>query len=261
MPFQDGLHSIVDAAVPALSSLKPINGSTAHACFLCQLALREPKQETRSPQKFPGCPHARDIDCAALASPLLVNNLGCWSVNLGQWYKFFWISRILLRMCRCRGQPSGADSCVQVSELRMAIFVFAGSKGGSARTVSSILLAAGLRELGFSPVHAQLVPDGMPSTLGRIEGLPFAVFWTRSGDGKMVEAVLEASSHCGASHSHLILDNPAQPIRKVLTYAAGIGARILLPMRDGVQEIGRVLHDLREIQEAASASEEPLPKI
>ncbi|MBZ6077363.1 hypothetical protein [Microvirga puerhi] len=37
--------------------------------------------------------------------------------------------------------------------------------------------------------------------------------------------------------------------------------RIFLPMRDGVQEIAQVIHDLREIQEETSASEEPLPKI
>jgi len=143
----------------------------------------------------------------------------------------------------------------------MAIFVFAGSKGGSARTVSSILLAAGLRELGFSPVHAQLVAEGMPPSLGRIDALPFAVSYTRSGDLKLVEAVLEASSHCGASHSHIILDNPALPIRKVLAYATDTRMRILLPMRDGPQEIGRVLHDVHEIQEEASASDGPMPKV
>jgi len=142
----------------------------------------------------------------------------------------------------------------------MNVFIFAGSKGGSARTVSSVLLTAGLRELGFSPVHAQLVPDGTPPFLGRVEGLPFAVVWTRSGNMSAVEAVLDASSSRGAAHSHVIIDTPAQPIRKVLAYAAGARARILLPMRDGVQEIERLLHDLHEIGEETSASDEPLPK-
>lgn len=142
----------------------------------------------------------------------------------------------------------------------MSVFIFAGSKGGSARTISSILLAAGLRELGFSPVHVQLVPDGTPPFLGRIDGLPFAVVWTRSSDMNTVYVVLEASSSRGAAHSHVIIDTPAQPIRKALAYAAGTRARILLPMRDGVQEIERFIHDLHEIQEEASASDESLPR-
>lgn len=143
----------------------------------------------------------------------------------------------------------------------MSIYIFAGSKGGSARTVSSILLVAGLRELGFSPVHVQFVPDGTPPSLSRIEGLPFAVVWTHSGTMKVVEAVLDASSSRGAAHSHIIIDTPAQPIRKVLAYAAGTQARILLPMRDNPQEIERFIYDLHEIGEEASASDDPLPKV
>ncbi len=143
----------------------------------------------------------------------------------------------------------------------MSVFIFAGSKGGSARTVSSILLVAGLRELGFSPVHVQLVPDGTPPSLSRIEGLPFAVVWTHSGTMKAVEAVLDASSSRGAAHSHIIIDTPAQPIRKVLAYAMGAKARILLPMRDGVQEIERFIYDLHVIQEEASTSDDPFPKV
>ncbi|MGO4524937.1 hypothetical protein AB4097_08735 [Microvirga sp. 2MCAF35] len=77
---------------------------------------------------------------------------------------------------------------------------------------------------------------------------------------KAVEAVLDASLSRGAAHSHILIDNPAQPVRKILAYASGTRARILLPMRDNAHEIDRLIHDLNEIGAEARASNELLPK-
>jgi hypothetical protein len=132
----------------------------------------------------------------------------------------------------------------------MDIDVFGGSKGGGARTVSSVLLAAGAQELGLHPIHIQVLPPGRTPVLDGVQQVPFDMAVVTANDGDLVAAQIRL--HRQGRHGPVIVDMPCQRIRETMLMLAGIEARILLPMREGSPEIQRAIHDYRDAQDEVS---------
>lgn len=131
----------------------------------------------------------------------------------------------------------------------MKIDVLAGSKGGCSRSASSLLLAAGACELGFTPLHIQVVPSGRAPALGKVRRVPFEMASVAADGGEPPVAQILLHVRRRPDCFPVIVDTPCQRIRETMLMLVGIETRILLPMREEDPEIEWVTHDYREAKE------------
>jgi hypothetical protein len=68
----------------------------------------------------------------------------------------------------------------------MDVLALGGSKGGGSRTTSSVLLAAGARELGLHPLHFQVLPPGCAPSLDNARQVPFDTDLIPADDPELV---------------------------------------------------------------------------
>lgn len=122
----------------------------------------------------------------------------------------------------------------------METFALFGLKGGARRTTSSLMLAAGLCEFGFYPLHIQILAANRPPVLSGVADVPFETAWVEvGGDTSAVMAI----RRCVSDYPQccpVVVDMPAG-LRADLVADPDI--RILLPMGDGVIEIESAARD------------------
>jgi hypothetical protein len=130
----------------------------------------------------------------------------------------------------------------------MAIIVFCGSGDGGARATSSLLLAAGACELGFQPLHIEVLTEGELSRLVGIEEVPFetSVFTVESGES--ITERLQVCDRRKPKGSPVIVDMPAQGIRETMLMLSGTKALILLSLREGTADLQRGIRDYQELR-------------
>ena len=115
----------------------------------------------------------------------------------------------------------------------MDVLALGGTKGGGSRTTSSVLLAAGARELALHPLRVRVLPPGRAPALRNVRQVPFDTASISADDAELVPAqtrlLVQRSPECFP----VIVDMLCKRIRTTMHMLAGIKARILLPMRDG----------------------------
>jgi len=131
----------------------------------------------------------------------------------------------------------------------MGIIVFCDSGDGGTRTTSSALLAAGASEIGFQPLHVQVLTQGGPPALVDIREVPFGTMSITAERGETITGQLRACARSLPKRSPVIVDMPAQDVRETLLMLSGMEARLLLPLGEGASDIERVVQDYREIRD------------
>jgi hypothetical protein len=137
----------------------------------------------------------------------------------------------------------------------MEVDVFGGSKGGGSRTTSSLLLAAGARELGLHPLHVQVLPPGRAPALDNVRQVPFETALIPVDEPEVVAAQIRLLVQRRPECFPVIVDMPCQRICRTMLMLDGIEARVLLPMRDGAAELGRAIHDYRDALRASDTGD------
>ena len=129
----------------------------------------------------------------------------------------------------------------------METFIFAGSKGGAGRSVSSILFATGLSALGLRPLYLQVLATGRPPLLDGTADLPFATDHVTWNEAESLGLDLQAPIARHPTCSPIVVDMTSQRVRGPLVAAPEV--RILLPMRTGAAEVEWAAHDYRDAEE------------
>lgn len=127
----------------------------------------------------------------------------------------------------------------------MDAFIFQGSKGGSGRTASSVILATGLAALGHRPLHLQVTLARIRPVIATARGLPFSATWLPEDRAtiKAIEAAISAHPKCSIT----VVDMTRQPLWELALTNRRIVA--LLPMRRTDVEIDAAIRDYRAIRE------------
>lgn len=125
----------------------------------------------------------------------------------------------------------------------MDAFIFQGSKGGSGRTASSVILATGLAALGHRPLHLQITLSRIPPVIATARGLPFSATWLPEDRAtiKAIEAAISAHPRCSIA----VVDMTRQPLWELALTQRRIVA--LVPMRRTDTEIDAAIRDYRAI--------------
>jgi hypothetical protein len=131
----------------------------------------------------------------------------------------------------------------------MEIFVFAGSAAGATRTSSSILLAAGVRGLGFEPLHIQVLTQDHPGALAAIKGVPFAAASIAAERGEPISDRIRARARRRSKYSPVIVDMPAQDVLETLLMLGGMKARILVPIPEWATDPGQAVQDYERLRD------------
>lgn len=131
----------------------------------------------------------------------------------------------------------------------MELIVFSSRKGGAARTTCSVQLAAGAHELGWLPLHIQVLPSGRLPALDRVRQIPFETALVTGDDINAVAAQIRFHASIRPKCHPIIVDTPVQTIRETLAMLGGMEAQILLPMRSGEFEIDAAIMDYQEYEE------------
>jgi hypothetical protein len=118
-------------------------------------------------------------------------------------------------------------------EDKMDVLALGGSKGGGSRATSSVLLAAGARELGLHPLHFQVLPPGCAPSLDNVRQVPFDTDLITADDPELVATQIRLLVQRRPECFPVIVDMLCERIRTTMHMLAGIKARILLPMPNG----------------------------
>ncbi|WP_149532705.1 ParA family protein [Tardiphaga sp. P9-11] len=135
----------------------------------------------------------------------------------------------------------------------MRTFLFLGSKGGSGRTASSVILATGLAALGHRPLHLQVTMSGIQPVIAFATGVPFST-------AALAEHVAtpEAIRHTIAAHpecSTVVIDMVKRTVWE--TVFDNPTSVVLFPMRHAAVEIEVAVRDYRDLQTHLASASDP----
>lgn len=126
----------------------------------------------------------------------------------------------------------------------MVAFVFLGSKGGSGRTASSVMLATGLARIGLRPVHLQLTQLGCAPVIALARGVPFATESLCQGQATPARLlrIIAAHSECSIA----VIDMPRATTEQLPL--PRFSAAAIFPMKRAAHEISTAVQDYRDFE-------------
>jgi hypothetical protein len=119
----------------------------------------------------------------------------------------------------------------------MDVLALGGSIGGGSRTASSVLLAAGARELGLHPLHTEVLPFGRAPSLDHVQQVPFDTALTPADDWELVANQIRLLVQRKPECFPVIVDMLCKWFRTTMLILIGSRARILLSMWDGAGKL------------------------
>jgi hypothetical protein len=132
----------------------------------------------------------------------------------------------------------------------MDLFVFAGQAEGAGRTTCSVQFAAGACELGWRPLHLQVLPSKCSPVLDGVDAVPFDTATIPDADPITLAAHIRHHVEVRPSGQPIIVDMPAQPVCDTVATLVEMDAHLLLPMQSSSKRARAAAKDYRKAVKA-----------